>query len=195
MAPKLPFEPAPRHEVTDLLAAWRGGDPAALDRLMPLLYDELRRIAAGLLRRESSGHTLQPTALVHEAYLRLVGQGRAELTGKAHFLSIAARMMRRILVDHARAKQRAKRGGGETRVELTDWVQSTTPRSVDLLALDAALDQLEGEDETKARVVELRYFGGLTVDETAAVLGSSPATVKRHWSFAQAWLVRALGAA
>ena len=181
--------------MTELLQAWRGGDPSALDRLIPVVYDELRHIAAGLLRRERSGHTLQPTALVHEVYVRLLGQGRSDLEGRAHFLSVAAHMMRRILVDHARARVRQKRGGEATRVDLRPGDAAAAPRSVDLLALDLALDRLQAEDERKARVVELRYFGGLTTEETAQVLETSPATVKRDWAFAQAWLARELGAA
>ena len=189
MAPKLPGDRAPGHDVTDLLAAWRGGDAAALDRLMPLLYSELRRIAAGLLRRERPGHTLQPTALVHELYLRLVGQGRSEFEGRAHFLSLAARMMRRILVDHARHAHRLKRGGALPCLSLDEATGASTPtREIDLLALDEALDRLALIDAQQSRLVELRYFGGLTIEEAAVALGISSGTVKREWSTARAWL-------
>jgi RNA polymerase sigma factor (TIGR02999 family) len=159
---------------------------------MALVYDDLRRRAAGYLRRERPGHTLQPTAVVHEAYLRLVDQDRVVWQNRAHFLAIAASMMRRVLMDHGRRQKARKRGGGGTRVTLDEAFSPVTPRGLDLLALDEALAELAGLDEQQARIVELRAFGGLSVEETAEALGVSPATVKRHWIFALAWLQRRL---
>lgn len=161
---------------------------------MALVYDELRRRAAAYLRRERVGHTLQPTALVHEAYLRLVEQDRVVWQGRAHFLAIAASMMRRVLMDHGRRQKAGKRGGGGTRVTLDEAFSLVSPRGLDLLALDTALSELAAIDEQQARIVELRAFGGLEVEETAEVLGISTATVKRHWAFALAWLQRRLRA-
>jgi RNA polymerase sigma factor (TIGR02999 family) len=178
--------------VTGLLLRWREGDEEARERLMALVYDELRRKAAAYLRRERGGHTLQPTALVHEAYLRLLAQDRVEWQNRAHFLAIAASMMRRVLMDHGRRQKAKKRGGPAARVTLDDRLAPSMPRELDLLALDEALDALAALDEQKARIVELRAFGGLEVEETAAVLGISPATVKRHWAFALAWLQQRL---
>jgi RNA polymerase sigma factor (TIGR02999 family) len=175
-------------DVTGLLAAAREGDRDAADRLMQALYQDLRRKAAAFLRRERPGHTLQPTALVHETYLRLVDQDRVAWKNRAHFLGVAAQMMRRILVDHARNRRAGKRGGGAVRVTLDEALARSTPREIDLVALDEALDALAAVDAELARVVDLRAFGGLTVEETAEVLQVSPATVKRHWSFASAWL-------
>ena len=180
------------HDVTDLLLSWRHGDPAALDRLLPLVYDELRRIAARHLRRERAGHSLQPTGLVHEAYLRLVGAPGPEWQDRAHFFGVSARLMRQILVDHARARGAAKRGGAARRVTLTDHVEPAVERDLDLLALDEALRRLEEMDPVQGRVVELRYFTGLSIEETAEVLGKSPATVNREWRMARAWLRREL---
>jgi RNA polymerase sigma-70 factor (ECF subfamily) len=182
-------------EITDLLAAWSGGDRAALDRLLPLVYAELRRVAARRLARERAGHTLVPTALVHEAYLRLVEQHSAQWQGRAHFFGVAAELMRRILVDHARARAAAKRGAGQTLVSLDAAREPRGPGApdVDVLALNAALDRLAELDPRQARIVELRYFGGLSVDETALILDLSPATVKRAWTMARAWLFRELG--
>ena len=174
--------------VTDLLALWRQGDQGAQERLMALVYDDLRRRAAGYLRRERVGHTLQPTALVHEAYLRLMEQDRVVWQNRAHFLAIAASMMRRVLVDHGRRQKASKRGGAETRVTLVDALSAVAPRGLDLLALDEALTELARLDEQQSRIVELRAFGGVSVEETAEVLGISEATVKRHWTFALAWL-------
>jgi len=176
--------------VTGLLQRWRDGDAEARERLMAVVYDELRRRAAGYLRRERAGHTLQPTALVHEAYLRLLGQDRIAWQNRAHFLAIAASMMRRVLMDHGRRQKARKRGGAGARVTLEEGLAPSLPRSLDLIALDDALDALEAEDEEKARIVELRAFGGLSVEETGEALGISPATVKRHWAFALAWLQR-----
>lgn len=181
---------------TELLLAWEAGDPAALDALLPALYGELRAQAARALRRESPGHTLQITDLVHEAYLRLVDQRRVRWQNRAQFLGVAAECMRRVLVDHARVRGAAKRGGGELAVTLTDVAGPDGPASedaaVDVLALDDALGRLAALDARQARVVELRYFGGLGIDETAAVLGVSPKTVKREWAVARLWLRREL---
>jgi RNA polymerase sigma factor (TIGR02999 family) len=175
-------------EITGLLRDWRNGDKAAMDRLLPVVYDELRRLAASFFRQERPNHTLQPTALVHEAYLHLVDQNRGGWENRAHFFGAAAQLMRHILVDHARSHNAAKRGGGEIRVSLADDVAITEQRELDLIALDAALDELAALDEHQARIVEMRYFGGLSIEETAAVLEVSPATVKREWSTAKAWL-------
>lgn len=185
-----------RVDITDLLSAWGGGDGDALGRLLPLVYHELRRVASRRLARERPDHTLQPTALVHEAYLRLAGQSRARWDGRAQFFAIAARLMRRVLVDHARARAATKRGAGRTivGVDLDAHVPLSRTR-VDVLALDAALERLSREDERLARVVELRHFAGLSVVETARALGSSSATVKRDWSLARAWLFKELGGA
>lgn len=184
----------PAQGVTELLVLWRQGDAQARERLMALVYEDLRRRAAGYLRRERGGHTLQPTALVHEAYLRLVEQDRVVWQNRAHFLAVAASMMRRVLVDHGRRQKAWKRGGAGTRVTLDDSFSRVAPRGIDLLALDEALTELAALDEQQERIVELRAFGGLSVEETAEALGISPATVKRHWSFALAWLQRRLRA-
>jgi RNA polymerase sigma factor (TIGR02999 family) len=184
--------PAGSTSVTGLLVLWRQGDVEARERLMALVYAELKRKAAVLLRRERPGHTLEPSALVHEAYLRLVAQDRATWQNRAHFLAIAASMMRRVLLDHGRRHKAKKRGGPAARVTLVEGLSPSLPREIDLLALDEALEALAAIDEQKARIVELRAFGGLEVEETAAVLGISPATVKRHWSFALAWLMHRL---
>jgi RNA polymerase sigma-70 factor (ECF subfamily) len=179
-------------DVTGLLHAYEEGDEDALARLMPLVYGELRRLAARALRRERSGHTLQPTALVHEAYLRLVDQHRAHLQSRAHFYAVAAQIMRRILVDHARFRGRHKRGGAVAKVSLDEAFHIPKGRAVELVSLDDALHSLAEIDPQQARVVELRYFGGLTIEETADVAGISPATVKRDWVVAKAWLQREL---
>lgn len=179
---------APGKSVTELLVLWRGGDKAAQERLMAVVYDDLRRRAAGYLRRERGGHTLQPTALVHEAYLRLVDQDRVVWQNRAHFLAMAASMMRRVLVDHGRRQKAEKRGGLGSRVTLDDALAPVGPRDLDLLALDTALSELATLDEQQAHIVEMRAFGGLSVEETAEALGISAATVKRHWAFALAWL-------
>ena len=173
--------------------AWSSGERAALDRLLPLLYEELRRLAGWHLASQGPGHTLQPTALVHEAYLRLVKHQRVGWRGRAHFMAAAAQAMRHVLVDHARAKAAQKRGGAGTRVTLTD-LEGTDQPSVEVIDVDRALEKLARHDADKARVVELRYFGGLTIEETAEVTESSPATVKRHWNFAKAWLAREMEA-
>ena len=188
--------PGSTHSVTDLLQAWASGDQAALDELLPLVYDELRRQARRFMRAQPEGHTLQTTALVHEAYLRLIGQSSVEWQGRAHFFGVAAKAMRSILVDHARARSAAKRGGSAGAITLDDAGGIAGPQaSVDVLALDEALGRLAELDSRKSRLVELRYFGGLGIDEAAAVLGISPATVKREWTTARAWLRRELSVA
>ena len=186
-------EAAPR-DVTRLLQEWNAGHEDALERLMPLVYRELRALAARYMARERSGHTLQPTALVHEAYLRLTAQHSVDWRNRAHFYGIAARLMRRILVDRARRASRSKRGGAMLHVALDGVpVAAEAPlHPVDAVVLDEALRRLEAIDPQQARVVELRYFGGLTLEETAEVLGVSTGTVKRHWSVARAWLYRAI---
>lgn len=188
--------------MTTLLAAWSRGDTSAYDRLVPLVYAELREMAARYLRRERADHTLQPTALVHEAYLRLVDQTSARWANREQFFAIAAQAMRRILVDHARGHDAQKRGGDVVRVPLGDAgdaeggplaaAPSTAPREVALVDLDEALRELAGLDPELVKVVELRYFAGLTIEETAAARGISPATVKRDWAAARAWLFRRL---
>jgi RNA polymerase sigma factor (TIGR02999 family) len=167
-------------------------DKESLDKLMPVVYDELRRQAARYLRREQAGHTLQTTALIHEAYMRLVDQRNVQWQNRAHFFGIAAQMMRRILVDHARTKKRAKRGGSDIKISLDDATVAVIGQDLDVIAVDEALTRLAQIDEQQSRVVELRFFSGLTVEETAEVMGISPATVKRDWSMAKAWLHREL---
>jgi RNA polymerase sigma-70 factor, ECF subfamily len=179
-------------DVTRLLESIRAGDPGALDLLLPLVYDELHRIAARYARRERVDHTLQPTALVNEAYLRLADQADKAWQNRAHFLAVAAQTMRHILVDYARARQAGKRGGNLARVTLEDAVAAAPERDVDLLALDGALTRLSSLDAQLARLVELRYFGGLTIRETAEVLSVSPKTVEREWDAAKLWLRRAI---
>lgn len=176
--------------VTELLLAWSDGDQEALDRLMPLVEGELRRLAMRHMRGENQGHTLQTTALVNEVYLRLVDQTHARWYNRAHFFAVAAQLMRRILVDHARRHLRGKRGGGVAAVSLDEAVALSPEKSAELLALDEALDRLSELDPLKARVVELRHFGGLSVEETAAVLKVSEVTVMRHWGLAKSWLRR-----
>lgn len=178
--------------VTRLLRAWGEGDAKAGDRLMPLVYAELRKRAAAYLRRERPGHTLQPTALVHEAYVRMAGQDRAAWKNRAQFFGVAACMMRRILVDHARALNMAKRTGRLINVELQDDHAVVAAPDIDVLALDEALTRLAAFDARKTAVAELRFFSGLSVDETAQVLGVSVATVEREWQVARAWLYSAL---
>jgi RNA polymerase sigma factor (TIGR02999 family) len=183
----------PEQGVTGLLQAWGGGDATALDRLVPIVYEELRRQAQRYLRRETPGHTLQTTALVHEAYLRLVDQRQARWQNRAQFFGVAAQLMRRILVDHARQRQAAKRGGSAIQVPLDEGAVAGPESDVDLVALDDALTRLAALDPQQARVVELRYFTGLGIEEAAEALGISPATVKREWAMARAWLKRELG--
>lgn len=185
---------APRPDVTGLLRAWNDGRPGALEDLMPVVYAELHRLARARLRGERADHTLQATALVNEAYVRLVGQTRVRWQNRAQFFGTAAQFMRRILVDHARDRLSAKRGGGAPRVELDEALLATRERGIDLLALDAALERLELLDERQGRLVVLRFFGGLTIEEVAAVLEISPATAKREWTTARIWLRRELAA-
>jgi len=175
--------------LTRLLERWTAGDDAALDRLMPLIYASLKSLAAGYLRRERAGHTLQPTAVVNEAFLRLVGQQKVPWESRTQFLGIAAKMMRRVLTDHARRKRADKRGGDVVRLELDENLD-LPPERPDLAALDDALTALEALDPRQADVVELRFFAGLTIAETAAALDLSAATVKREWQTAKAWLYR-----
>ncbi len=179
--------------VTAMLAEWsESGNREALDRLMPIVYDELRRQAARYLKHERQGHTLQTTALVHEAYVRLIDQAGVRWQNRAHFFGIAAEMMRRILVDHARRRRAAKRGGDSLKVTLDEAINASAEPNLDLIAVDGALTKLASLDQQQARVVELRFFGGLSVDETAEVLGISERTVKRDWSVAKAWIRREL---
>jgi RNA polymerase sigma factor (TIGR02999 family) len=183
------------NDVTGLLLSWRQGDAAALDRLVPLVYDELRRVARGHLRREAPGHTLQATALVHEVFLRLVDTDRLTPMSRTHFFAISARLMRQILVDHARRKRADKRGGGATVISLEEVAPAAAQTSgVDVLALDEALDALSSFDARQCRVVELRFFAGLNIPETADALGISTATVEREWAMAKAWLHQRLSA-
>lgn len=181
-------------DVTRLLERWGRGDRGALKELMPLVYGELHRLAHRYLRNERTGHTLQPTALVNEAYLRLAGVREMRVENRTHFYGAAANVMRRVLVDYARQKKAVKRGGDDPPIlPLDDAVDVAVDMHLDMVALDEALTRLAAISPVRAQVVELRYFGGLSVEETAAYLGISPATVKRHWSFARAWLFRALG--
>jgi len=186
----------PAGEASRLLSRAAAGDEKAASRLLPLVYDELRRLAGGYLRRERPGQTLQATALVHEAYMRLVKPGDQPWTGRTHFLAIAAVSMRQVLVDRARRRHAAKRGGVRQRITLDEGLlpAPAPDAGVDLVALDRALTELAALDPQQARIVELRYFGGLTVEETAEVMDSSPATVKRHWTLARAFLKKALAA-
>lgn len=179
-------------DITDLLLKWRGGDKSALDRLMPLVYDELRRLARHCMRRERAGHTLQTTALVNEAYLRMINSSQVEWHDRAHFFAISAQLMRRVLVDEARKRHYQKRGGGFTRIELEEALMPTEEREFDLLALDQALDRLAQFAPRKSRVIEMRFFGGLSINETGAVLGISNDIVKREWRTAKLWLLHEL---
>ena len=176
--------------ITRLLLDWRNGDQSALDRLMPLVYEELRRMANHYMRNERRGHTLQSSALVNEAYLRLVDHENIEWQNRAHFFGVAAQSMRRILVDHARTRNYQKRGGGAQQVSLDEAMTLAGERAAELITLDDALRELAKMDERKSRVVELRYFGGLSVEETAEALGVSIPTVTRDWNTAKAWLMR-----
>jgi len=180
------------NDVTACLAALSQGDKSALDRLVPLVYDELRRQAAGFLRKESPGHSLQPTALVHEVFLKLADQTRVSWKGRSHFFAIGAQAMRRILVDHARKKKRVKRGGGRQRITLEEALVLSPRRGEDVLDLDDALVRLAQLDSRQAQIVEMRFFGGLTVQEVAEVLGVSKRTVEAEWTMIRAWLRREL---
>jgi RNA polymerase sigma-70 factor, ECF subfamily len=176
-------------DVTKLLRDWTGGDRSALDRLMPVVYEELRRTAASYMHRERTGHTLQATALINEAYLRVIDLTRIQWRDRTHFFALCAHMMRRILVDHARSRNYVKRGGGAQPITLDDCM-AIGESTAELIALDDALNALAIRDQRKARVVELRFFGGLSVDETATVLEVSPQTVLRDWSLSKTWLAR-----
>jgi len=179
-------------QVTQLLIDWGNGDKAALDKLIPLVHNELRRLARHYMRRERAGHTLQTTALVNEAYLRLIDQRNVRWQNRAHFMAIAAQLMRRILVDQARRRQRQKRGGDASKVTLDDALVVSQERGEDLIALDAALTELCVIDERKSKIVELRFFGGLSIEEAAEALAISAPTVQREWRLAKAWLYRQL---
>ena len=189
---------APAESVTQLLFDWSKGDPQALDKLMPLVYSELRRLARNYLKKERPGHTLQPTALVNEAYLKLIDQKKAKWQNRAQFYGVAAQLMRRILVDHARQHQAAKRGGShQQRLSITSAGQLggkelATEPAIDLLALHEALEELAAFDPPQGRIVELKFFGGLSIEETAEVMGVGHATVERDWKMARAWLRRKL---
>jgi RNA polymerase sigma factor (TIGR02999 family) len=194
----LPPDPESAADVTQYLRAWEAGDDRALEALLPLVYSELRGIAARHLGSERVGHTLQPTALVNEAYLRLQGLRGVPWHDRTHFFAIASRVMRRALVDHARARAAVKRGANPPRVELIEGVHDALEPALDaptLIDLDRALDQLAEAEPRLARLVEVRFFGGLTIEESAVVLGCSPRTAKRDWAFARAWLLRRLGGA
>lgn len=181
------MKPAP-NEITQLLQDWSGGDQTALDKLMPLVYDELHRLAHQHMRREQAGHLLQTSALINEAYLRLVDQRELAIRDRAHFFGIAARLMRQILVDEARRRNSAKRGGGTIQVSLTEATSVSQEQAANVVALDDALKRLEAIDARQGEIVELRFFGGLSIEETAEVLKVSPGTVMRDWTFARAWL-------
>ncbi len=183
---------ASRHGVTQLLLRIGEGDSGAVDVLLPLLYRELRQLAGGYLRRERGSHTLQPTALVHEAYLRMVDNTRVQWKNRAHFMGVAATTMRRILVDHARAHTAEKRGGAAEKLSLDDALVASHDKSRELVAIDEALKALEQLDPLKAKIVELRFFGGLSIEETAEVTGASVATCNRHFKMAKAWLANEL---
>jgi len=174
--------------LTQLLVRWSDGDKTALDELVPLVYQELRRLANSYLQRERQNHTLQPTALVHEVYLRLTAQEIAGFQGRAQFFGLASRIMRNVLVDHARTQKRVKRGGSQIKLSLARADHFGNQEEVDLIALDDALNELAATNPQHSQIVELRYFGGLTIEETAEVLGISHATVERSWKFARAWL-------
>jgi len=182
------------HQITQLLKAWSNGDQSARDQVMLVVYEELRRMAHQHMRKERPGHTLQTSALVHEAYVRLVDQNAVEWQNRAHFYGIAAQMMRRILVDHARARQYAKRGGDAHPVSLDESAIVSAERTAEVVALDEALAGLAAVDQRKSQIVELRFFGGLSIEETAAVLAVSAGTVMRDWTLAKAWLRREMRA-
>jgi RNA polymerase sigma factor (TIGR02999 family) len=180
------------HEVTQLLIQWSNGDKAALDKLMPLIYDQLRRLAHHYMSHERAGHTLQTTAVVNEAYLRLVNRKHVHWQNRAHFFAIAAHLMRTILVDHARSHAYVKRGGGAHKIALDEAMVVSQQRAAEVVAVDEALKLLAEIDPDQSRIVELRFFGGLTIEETGEVLRRSPATIKREWSTAKAWLYHEL---
>jgi RNA polymerase sigma-70 factor (ECF subfamily) len=194
MASKMSQSGSAKHTITRMLQEWNDGKRDALNDLMPLVYDELHRQAKRYLRRERANHTLQTTALIHEAYLKLIGQRNVEWEGRTHFYAIAAQAMRRILVDHARTQKREKRGGDNVDLPIDEALQiaGKEVKTIDLLALDEALTRLASRDERQARIVELRYFADLTLEETAEALGISRATAALDWSMAKAWLFREL---
>ncbi len=180
--------------ITKILAELRSNERASVDELLPIVYNELRRLAGGHLSGERSDHTLQPTALVHEAYLRLIGQKEVEWQDRAHFFGIASRLMRQILIEHARGRNRKKRGGeNRTQIELDDVVSFSSQRELDLMAVDDALNRLEELDERQAKIVEMKFFGGMTVEEIGEALSLSPATIKREWTSAKLLLANMLG--
>ena len=185
------MKPSP-DEVTRLLLDWSQGDRAALDKLVPLVYDELRRLARHFMRQERVGHTLQTTALVNEAYVRLIDQRSVSWQNRAHFFAVAAQLMRRILVDHARSRRYAKRGGDARQVSFDEAAIVSRERGAELVAVDDALTDLAARDPRKSQIVELRFFGGLNIEETAEVMGISPTTVQREWRSAKAWLYQAI---
>ncbi len=187
-----PLRGTPSSQVTELLARWRGGEREALDALMPLVYSELRRIAQKYLQSERAGHTLQSTALVHEAYVRMVAQDFPQWQNRAHFFAVAAQLMRQILVDHARGHRAAKRGGDVCKLALDEAGEQPQFQDLDIVALDDALKTLAEMDPQQSRVVELKFFAGLSIEDTSEVLGVSPSTVKRDWVTARAWLYREL---
>lgn len=180
------------HPVSELLVRWKGGDPGALEALLHLVYDELRRLAHQHLQAERHNHTLQSTALVHEAYLRLMRHEPLRLDNRAHFFAVASHLMRQVLVDYARKHLAAKRGANSLTISLDEGVALPRKRDLNLMVLDEALNRLAALDATQSRIVELRFFGGLSIDETAEVLGISPRSVKRHWSTARVWLYQEL---
>lgn len=183
---------SPSQEVTHLLLAWRQGEKEAFDQLIPVVYEELRRLAHSYMRGERKGHTLQTTALVNEAYLRLLDCSRVSWQNRAHFLAVSARLMRRILVDYARSQRSLKRGGAAQRISLEEFKIASAPPDTDLIEIDEVLRSLALVDRRKCQVVELRFFGGMTAEETAEALGISPDTVLRDWKLARAWLAREL---
>jgi RNA polymerase sigma factor (TIGR02999 family) len=185
-------KPATSHAVTELLARWGQGDLSARDMLIPIVYDELRRVAGRCLAGQRNDQTLQPTALVHEAYLRLTRQDQVSWQNRMHFFAVASRMMRQILVDHVRRQAAAKRGGNALTVELTDAAAFENSAPLDLIALDDALERLAALDSRQSQIVELRFFGGLSIEETSQVVNISPATAKREWATARIWLHRAM---
>ena len=183
---------ATQSELTNLLDDWKQGDPSALEKLTPLIYDELRRIAHRYARRERNGHTLQTTALINEAYVRLAGNESPDWQNRQHFFAVTAQVMRHILIDHARRRQALKHGGGGQQVSLSEAKAMTNERAAELIALDEALEELAAFDARKSQVVQLRFFGGLNLEETAEVLGVSLMTVRRDWRAAKAWLYKAV---
>ena len=186
------MQPGAEHDLTSLLLDWSRGNPDALNQLAPLIYEELHRMASRQLRRERNEHTLQSTALVHEVYLKLIDQDRVQWQDRNHFFAVASQMIRHILVDHARARFAAKRGSGQVQLEFDESIALPGKSDKDLLALDDAMQALAQLDQRQSRIVELRFFGGLSIEESAEVLNVSPATVKRDWNVARAWLYRQL---